>query len=82
MASDGARAVTGGVGLKGAERCQLRLHIHVGSGSSTGLEVPSNLGASSGLRASLDAHWIGLGTAKRQACDAIWLLRRMRWAMC
>jgi len=49
-----------GGGLKGAERCQLMLHIHVGA----------DLSAGSGLRADLDGRWIGLEAAKRLACDA------------
>jgi hypothetical protein len=68
LASDGVGAVTGGVGFKGAERCQLMLHIQVGSG----------LEPSSGLEASLDGRWIGRWLVMR----VWWLLRRMRWAIC
>lgn len=42
----------------GAERCQMMLHIHTGSGVSAGLE------------ANLDGRWIGFEAAKRLASDA------------
>ena len=71
LASDGAGGdVTSGMGLKGAERCQLMLHIHVGAGSSADSSAGSDLSDPSGLTANLDGRWIGLEAAKRLACDA------------
>ncbi len=55
-ANDQAGLIAGSAGLKGAERCQLMLHIHAGADSS--------------ISANLDGHWIGLEAAKRLACDA------------
>lgn len=50
--------------LKGAERCQLIMHVRAGAGHKTGTPIDTDLGV------SLDGRWLIPNAAKRMACDA------------
>jgi len=65
--------------LKGAERCQLVLHVHHGRAGSIRDDGNSDAKDDVQLDADLDRRWLVPDTALRLACDAgLLVLKRMR----